>query len=331
MKNQTKHNRLIIFPAVASIALALLLACGNQTSQFETARTYIQTWLKQASADSVIIQPVYLKEMIIDDWANQGAKYQIVSVRSKADYDSVGHIPHAINIAWVDIVADSNLAKLDSSKTNIIYCYYGHASMLSATMLNLLGYKSRSLNFGMMGWNPEALVKPVWDLQADYEVETIINEAKDRYTLPIIMINQADAKDIVKEMARKYLGSEGSPVITSSAVKDIVDNWEQKKAEYQIVDVRSSSDYQAGHLPHAINIPWNTIADIENLRKLDPERATIICSENGQIGQLATTVLCLLGYRVVDMKFGMMDWNNTFVNMTDQWVEGNTYPVNKTE
>ena len=250
----------------------------------------------------------------MDGWSNQSKNYQIVSVRKPDDYKGAGHIPDAINIYWIDIVVDENLTRLDSHKILIHYCYYGHGSMLTSTVLSLLGYRCKSHDFGMMDWNLDALVKEPWDQTADYEVETAVNWPKELYPAPVIASDQTGVKSIIKEMARKYLAGEGSPIIRSSGVKAIVDNWDHKKAEYQIVDVRSERDYETGHVPNAINIPWVGIAEIENLRKLDPHRTVIVCSDSGQTGQLATTVLNLLGYHAVDMLFGMMDWNKAYVD-----------------
>jgi len=254
-----------------------------------------------------------------------------VSVRKPDDYNRAGHVPHATDIYWVDIANDSSLEQLDSNKTVILYCYFGHASMLSCTILNLLGYRCRSLAFGMMGWNLDALVKEPWDQKADYEVELARDESKESYPLPVITSRQRDARSILKEMARGYLSGEGSPVIPSSDVKGIVDAWGHKEVEYQIVDVRSKRDYEAGHVPHSINIPWAKVAEVRNLKKLDPNRTTIVYSENGQTGQLATTVLSLLGYRAVDMKFGMMDWNSRYIDRTDMWRGAAGYPVEVSE
>ena len=128
-------------------------------------------------------------------------------------------------------------------------------------------------------------------------------------------------------MARKYLGGEGSPVVTSSDVKAIVDNWDQMEVEYQIVDVRSKADYEIGHIPYSINIPWACITETEHLRRLDPDRIVIVYSENGQTGQIAATLLNLLGYHAVDMKFGMMDWNTSYVDTSKQWDGAADYPV----
>jgi len=320
---------------LAVILVALVVGCGNDRGAkptqtwgaFETIRASIQTWLSEAGNDSPIISSLDLKEKIVDDWDNQKGYYQIVSVRKPDDYDSAGHIPNAINSYWVDIVTDGSLARLDSSRTLILYCYYGHGSMLSCTILSLLGYRCKSLDFGMMDWNLDALLKKPWDLQADYEVEQVVNRSKESYPAPVLTSDQTDAQSIVKEIAIKYLSGEGSPVILSSDVKAIIDDWDHRKVEYQIVDVRSQIDYEAGHVPHSINIVWAKIAEIENLRRLDPNRTIIVCSENGQTGQLASTVLSLLDYRAVNMLFGMLDWNKAYVDKSDQWDGMADYPV----
>lgn len=222
---------------------------------------------------------------------------------------------------------DESFARLDSNKTVILYCYYGHGSMISLSILSLLGYRAHSLDFGMMDWNRNALVKDPWDQAADYQVETTVNRPKELYPTPVIASDKTDVKSIIKEMASKYLSGEGSPIIRSADVKALIDNWEQKKVEYQIIDVRPRKDYERGHVPKAINIPWKEIAEIENLRSLDPHRTVITCSDNGQIGQVAATVLNLLGYHAVNMLFGMMDWNQTHVDSLNLWDGVASYPI----
>ena len=68
----------------------------------------------------------------------------------------------------------------------------------------------------MMDWNLDALVKEQWDKKADYEVEAAVNRSSGFYPTPTIATEETDAKSIVKEMARKYLAGEGSPIIRSS-------------------------------------------------------------------------------------------------------------------
>jgi rhodanese-related sulfurtransferase len=301
----------------------------NNDDKFELIRVYIQAWLSESKIDKAIISSPYLKENIIDEWAIQSKKYQIVSVRSPDDYTHAGHIPNAINIYWVNIITDESLSELDFKKIQILYCYYGHGSMITYPILSLLGCKCKSLNFGMMAWNLDALVKEPWDKKADYDLEIKENTSKEIYPPPILTTGQTEVKGIIKEMARKYLESEGSPVILSSDVKDIIDDWEQKSTEYQIVDIRRNKDYKSGHIPHSINIPLINIAGTDNLKKLDPARTVIIYSENGQTGQMATTLINLLGYHAVNMKFGMMDWNKGHVKRSLQWDGSFNFPFER--
>jgi len=154
-----------------------------------------------------------------------------------------------------------------------------------------------------------------------------VNKPEAEFRLPILASRLDEVPSIIKERARTYLSGEGSPVIVASDVKAIVDDWDRKRVAYQILDVRSEADYAAGHVPHALWTPWGKLAEVENLKKLDPARTTIVCSENGQVGQLAATVLNVLGYPAVAMKFGMMDWNRQFVDPSKLWNGAAGYPV----
>jgi rhodanese-related sulfurtransferase len=320
--------------AAAVILGAITLSCGHQedagkipaSDRFETVRAHIHTWLSGMDPEGPILPTSDLK-VIIDDWERQRTHYQIVSVRRPDDYRCAGHIPHAANIYWVDIVADENLARLDSSRILILYCSYGHGSMISATILGLLGYECSSLDFGMMNWNLDALIKEPWDRQADHEVETVAIEPSATYSTPEITGEQTDARGIILEMASRYFSGEGSPVMRPSEVATIIGDWDQQSSDYQIVDVRASEEYRKGHVPRAIYIPWREIARVENLTKIDPDRTVIVCSANGQRGQLAATALNLMGYRAVNMLFGMMDWNRSQVAGRDLWDGAAGYPV----
>ena len=76
--------------------------------------------------------------------------YQIISVRKGEDYEK-GHIAGAINIPWTEIA--KNVDKVDPSKKIIIYCYTGHTGGEAAMFLNLMGYETYNMKFGMSAWN----------------------------------------------------------------------------------------------------------------------------------------------------------------------------------
>jgi len=94
-----------------------------------------------------------------------------------------------------------------------------------------------------MNWNLDALVKEPWDRQADHEIETGATRAMESYPAPVLTGHRTGARSIILEMARAYFSGEGSPVIRSDDVKTLVDGWDRKETEYQLVDVRSKEDY----------------------------------------------------------------------------------------
>jgi rhodanese-related sulfurtransferase len=331
-KLPNKFRTKLFFIIVTVIAISYCYAHAesekNTANKFELIRAYMQNWLAKAAADKIEMPSSYLKEKIVDDWDNQKTKYQIVSVRRTQDDNNVGQIPHAINMFWRDILKDENFARLDSKRTLIICCYYGHASSLSNTILGLLGFNSQSLQFGMMDWNTNALVKKPWNQKADYGVETTANTPSETYPQPTIMSTLDDAILIIKERATAYLAN-ASPVIEPPALKAIIDDWEHKQNKYQIVSVTSKNDYDRGHIPHAISISWTDIAKIENLKKLDPKKTIITYSDTGGTGQIASTILNLLGYRATSLMLGMMDWNKSYIDKSRLWDGIANYPVEK--
>lgn len=298
--------------------------------RFEEVRAHIQSWLWETGEDKLLITAGELKEAILDDWVNQQDRYQIVSVR-RPDHYAAGHIPNARNIPWGEIVEEATLEDLDPAKTTVAYCYIGHASMLACTMLNLLDRPCRSVHFGMMSWSVEALAIEPWDREAGYPVESDAVAAEQTFVLPVIASDREELNEVIREQAKKLLSREGFPVVRPPDVKEIIDDWENKQREYQIVDLRSAEEYENGHVAHALNIPWRNLAEVENLRILDPERTAVVYSENGQTGLLATAALNLLGYQAVAMRLGMMDWNVAQVAESRLWPGAAGYPVESSE
>lgn len=67
----------------------------------------------------------------------------------------------------------------------------------------------------------------------------------------------------------------------------------------QVVDVRSSGEFAAGHSPGSINIPLQDIA--RRAGELDPGRCVIVCCASGTRSALARLRLRSLGFaRVVN-------------------------------
>ena len=99
-----------------------------------------------------------------------------------------------------------------------------------------------------------------------------------------------------------------SPVISADALYENLMDGDTSNDPF-IVSVRSAEAYALGHIPGAINIPWKEIADPANLALLPTDQPLVVYCYTGHTGQVAATVLNLLGYNVQNLKFGMMGWS----------------------
>lgn len=68
----------------------------------------------------------------------------------------------------------------------------------------------------------------------------------------------------------------------------------QTNSQALLVDVREPSEYQAGHIPEAINIPLRTLA--QHLDQLDSDRPMVLYCSSGYRSAMGVVTLHLLGY-----------------------------------
>ena len=112
---------------------------------------------------------------------------------------------------------------------------------------------------------------------------------------------------VVQAAADKYLSSGKAPVISADALWENLNDGDAANDPF-ILSVRSPEDYAKGHIPGAINIPWKEVAKSDNLAKLPPDQNINAYCYTGHTGQVATTVLGIMGYKVSNIKYGMMGW-----------------------
>ena len=235
----------------------------------------------------------------------------IVSVRG-ADHYALGHIPGAINIPWKAIAEPENLAKLPTDQPIVVYCYTGHTGQIATTALNLLGYDATNLKFGMMGWTEDddvlatARYGPDTAMR-DYRMETESNEATETYESPELSTGGADDFEIVRVAVDDWLKNAAAPIIPADTLWENLSDGDESNDPF-IVSVRGADHYALGHVPGAVNIPWKEIATSENLAKLPTDQNITLYCYTGHTGQVATTVLGVLGYDVSNIKYGMMGW-----------------------
>lgn len=124
-------------------------------------------------------------------------------------------------------------------------------------------------------------------------------------------------------------GSQG-PVIKAS---DLYINMNDGDAsnDYFVLSVRGTADYEKGHIPGAINIPWREIAKTDNLAKLPTDKKIAVYCYTGHTAAVATTILNALGYEAYNIKYGMMAWTKDAAvrvqNAFSEDVDAHDYPT----
>lgn len=105
--------------------------------------------------------------------------------------------------------------------------------------------------------------------------------------------------------------------ICASALKELG----QGRAEAQLVDVRMPSEYAAGHVPCAVNIPLEQIE--ARLDDLDPRLPIVLICQSGGRARLAATLLEPRRTDVTVLDGGAMAWQNAgfplVVNAATRW------------
>ncbi len=88
---------------------------------------------------------------------------------------------------------------------------------------------------------------------------------------------------------------------------DFYNRYYLKKKDYYLIDLRSKAEYNKMHIKGARNIYWLNILDEKNLKKLNklPKNKPIflICYVGHTSSQILT-LLKLLGYNVISIKYG---------------------------
>jgi rhodanese-related sulfurtransferase len=292
---------------ILSLAMSSPLLAQEPSGDFEVVRAKAAAWLA-SEAPPVIGADAVFENLNDGDPSNDPF---ILSVRSPEHFE-LGHVPGAINIPWTQVAKPESLAKLPTDRPIVDYCYTGHTGQVAMVALNLLDYPTTNMKFGMMGWtkNDEVLATARFDPATvpDYRVETELNEAAETYPFPVLETGATDGAEIIRTAIDNYLSSGKPPVISASALFENLNDGDESN-DPVIVSVRSPEHYAIGHIPGAINIPWKEIAKPENLANLPPDKPIVVYCYTGHTGQIASTILNVLGYDTTNLKFGMMGWS----------------------
>ena len=92
--------------------------------------------------------------------------------------------------------------------------------------------------------------------------------------------------------------------ITAEEAKQIMDTEEG----YIILDVREQDEYDAGHIPGAILIPYTQIEEKANDMLPDKDQLILVYCRSGRRSKIAAEALAELGYTNITEFGGIIDW-----------------------
>lgn len=97
--------------------------------------------------------------------------------------------------------------------------------------------------------------------------------------------------------------------ISSSDAYEIMNT----RSDIVIIDVRSESEFESGHINNAINVPLDTISnDIINVVD-DKDKTILVYCKSGNRSKTASEKLVSLGYTNVNNFGGIDNWNYEIV------------------
>jgi rhodanese-related sulfurtransferase len=82
--------------------------------------------------------------------------------------------------------------------------------------------------------------------------------------------------------------------------------WIEAGKAFQLVDVRSESEYAAGHIPNAVLIPLEQVPSRAN--ELATDRPVVIVCRSGHRSQIACQIVESLGRDLFNLEGGTMAW-----------------------
>lgn len=82
----------------------------------------------------------------------------------------------------------------------------------------------------------------------------------------------------------------------------------QEEKDYIILDVRTPEEYEEGHIPHAINIPNETISTKDISELSNKNQLILVYCRSGNRSKQAASKLSKLGYTNIVEFGGIIDW-----------------------
>lgn len=101
-----------------------------------------------------------------------------------------------------------------------------------------------------------------------------------------------------------------TPGVTGTEARDLV------RDGAQLVDVRESSEWNAGHAPQALHIPSSQVST--RINRLKKDKDIVVVCRSGSRSRVVTKQLRAQGYEAFTLKGGMRAWQAAEGSVVDR-------------
>jgi len=267
----------------------------------------------------------------------------VIDTREPADF-AKGHIPGAVNIPLLSLPQAllEGDARIPADREVSVASYWGDDGDLAIFLINCfrildpaaqkaaidnktaLPYpKATAIMQGMTAWTFDREAVPAGTrfddalaagVTVQKPVEPGVSAGTDQQSYPTFADFGTD--EIARRIAlraRSYFGRFADQfdihVYPSALAAELEDG--NASDDPQLISVRAPADYEKGHIPTAINIPYQKVADPAFTKFVETGRPVLAYCYTGHTGGIATMALGILGYDVKNLLYGMNGWSTT--------------------
>jgi rhodanese-related sulfurtransferase len=264
-------------------------------------------------------------------------EFFVIDWRSTTAFGNA-HIEGATNWALSAIIDHVDNGDVPADRTIVNVCYTGQTASTATAILNLLGYDAVNLVFGMSGWTSNTsyvgtdyMTKVSDDYDSWFVTTNFPKPTAGLY--PGLDTGEVIATDIIKSRADAYVKGELNTINPGSwnilGVSSIFDAVSEDNGEWFVVNYFPNTEYQAGHMPTAVQyVPKTDLLASSNLSTLPTDTKIAVYCWTGQTSAQMSVLLNILGYEAYSVSYGVqsMCYTNASVNTHPYHVPTTDYP-----
>jgi rhodanese-related sulfurtransferase len=308
MKNTKLYWLSILF------AFLFLTACNKdedeptptpQINESEVLATFLESTSSPLMKDFVNTDMPTIMPASEVKTLNATGQVYIIDIRSADDFNNLGHIENAHNVAFGDLITHVAGINMDDYTKVAIVCYSGQTAGYAASILRLMGYdKVFSMKWGMCSWHED--FSGSWSnavANGNAYATQFTSDPTDKGpsgNMPTLSTGKTDGLSILEARVDAVIAEGFDPAkISNSVVFANLSN-------YYIVNYWPAAHYETpGHIPGAMQYtPKESIKTTADLKTLPTDKTIVVYCYTGQTSAFLAAYLRLLGYDAKSLLFG---------------------------